>query len=401
MFRNAVEKISKFYELDLTKNSHADEMFEVLAEMIKFNSAAVFYLAPNSLSLEFGRNFKLYSDIKINDETSKLLYDKSAGEISDIIKKLLKKEYLLAVRLIVKGAVIGILAIERDDGEFSLDEKLIFETCAKIIANLIKDLEISNVLKLQVKAMQEGLIEVHSSYETIKKHNKKIKENEKLQNKFLANISHDLRTPLNSIIGLSEALAGKFFGELNEKQQDYVEDIKIAGIKLLGMINEILDITKIESHTVKLNLSEFKMADAVFEVCNIMEPLAAKKNLTIEKNIDENLTIKADYLKFEQILLNLLSNAIKYAKSKIIITGSVDGNAAKISVKDDGVGIAKEHHKKIFNKFYQVQDTLAKTEASTGLGLTIVKKFVKLQGGKIEVNSEPDKGTEFIVTLTR
>ncbi len=397
MFKNAVEKISKFYELDLAKNSHADEMFDVLNEIIKFESAAIFYLAPNCLSLEFGKNFEIYNDIKIDDEISKVLYNKSAGEISDILKPLLKKENLLGIRLIVKDAVIGVLVIERNDGEFSFDEKIIFETCAKIIANLIKDLEISNVLKLQVKAMQEGLIETCQSYEVIKKQNKKIKENEKLQNAFIANISHDLRTPLNSIIGLSEALAGKFFGDLNAKQQDYVEDIKIAGIKLLGMINEILDITKIESHTLKLNLSEFQIKGAVFEACNIIAPIADKKEIRIEQDVPEDLSVTADYLKLQQILLNLLGNAVKYAKSKIVVTCTSTGKKVRISVKDDGEGIAKEHHKKIFNKFYQVQDTLSKTEISTGLGLTIVKEFVKLHGGKVEVKSELASGTEFVV----
>lgn len=399
MFKNAVEKISKFYEIDLTKNSHADEMFDVLNEIVKFDSAAVFYLAPNSLSLQFGKNFELYHDIKINEKLSKILYDKSSGEITDIVKKLIEKKHILAVRLCVKDTVIGIFVIERENEDFSFDEKLIFETCAKIVANLIKDLELSNVLKLQMKAMQEGLIETHQSYEVIKKQNKKIKENEKLQNKFLANVSHDLRTPLNSIIGMSEALSGKFFGELNPKQQDYIEDIKIAGLKLLGMINEILDITKIESHSLKLNLSEFNISDAVFEVCNIIKPLVLKKELVLDTNIDKNISIVADYVKFQQILLNLLSNAVKYAKSKIIINVSLKDSNILISIKDDGIGIPKEHHRKIFGKFYQVQDTLLKTETSTGLGLTIVKEFVKLHGGKVKVISAKDEGTEFILNF--
>lgn len=98
-----------------------------------------------------------------------------------------------------------------------------------------------------------------------------------MQNQFIANVSHDLRTPLNSIIGFSEALGGKIFGDLNDKQSEYVEDIKASGIKLLGMINEILDIAKIESHTLKLNLSTFNISDAIIEACNIITPLAAKK----------------------------------------------------------------------------------------------------------------------------
>jgi len=400
LLKNAIQKIGKFYDINLTKTPDANGMFDVLHEIIKFDTAAVFYLTPDFLSLEFSKNYQGPENIKINEESSKIFYDTPVENITDTAAKVLGiTGSVLAARLTVKETVIGLIVISRTQEEFSLDEKLIFETCSKIIANIIKDLEISDVLKMQVKAMEEGIVETRQAYETIKKQNKKIKQNEKLQNQFIANISHDLRTPLNSIISTTEVLGGKFFGELNEKQQDYILDIKAAGLKLLGMINEILDMAKIESHTIKLNLSEFKLSDTIFEVCNIIEPLAVKKNLQIEKKLDNSIKITADYIKIQQIILNILGNAVKYAKSMITIQTYKNDNKIFISIKDDGAGINKKHHKKIFDKFYQVEDNLSKTETSTGLGLTIAKEFAKLHGGRIDVLSSDGTGAEFVVEL--
>ena len=392
MFKNAIEKINKFYDLDLEKNSHADEMFDVLNEVIKFDSAAVFYLTPERLTLEFGKNYEIYEDIKLDENTSKNLYNLQEPPNFPEGNNLCR-------RLIVKDTVFGMLVIFRDKNTFTPDEKLIFTTCSKIISNLIKDLELSKILKLQVKAMEDGLSETYQAYETVKKQNKEIKASKKLQNQFIANISHDLRTPLNAIISSSEILSAEILGELNEKQHEYINDIRISGLKLLTMINEILDICKIESKTIKLNLSKFQLLQAITEVCNIISPLAIKKGIKISQNIDEKIELTADFVKIEQILLNILSNALKYAKSEIWITATQNSKGITISIKDDGIGIDKKFHTKIFNKFFQIEETLNKTETSTGLGLAIVKEFIKLHNGKIKVESETGKSTTFIITF--
>ena len=299
MFKNAVEKINKFYELDLNKNSHADEIFDVLNEIIRFDSAAIFYVTPERLTLEFGKNYEIYEDIKLDEKTSKNLYNLQEPPI-------FPGENNLCRRLLVKDTVFGLLVIFRDKKNFTPnftpDEKLIFKTCSQIISNLIKDLELSKVLQMQVKALEEGIIETQQAYETIKKQNKKIKANEKLQNQFIANISHDLRTPLNSIIGFSEILGNRIFGELTQKQAEYIDDIRIAGVRLLGMINEILDISKLESNTVKLNISSVDINILIEEVCNILKPLYQKKGVKVVKDVDENLNLSGDYIKLQQVI---------------------------------------------------------------------------------------------------
>ena len=301
---------------------------------------------------------------------SEKLYDTADENFKPDVAQLfnIQEEKILCEKLVIKGAVFGIIILEKENEDFSFDEKLIFKTCASIISNLIKDLELSKVLEMQVEALQSGIITSNKAYADVKRQNKKIKESEKQQNEFIANISHDLRTPLNSIIGFSELLSNKIVGDLNEKQNGYVEDIKIAGIKLLEMINEVLDIAKIESHTVKLNISNI---------------------------------FKGDFIKLQQVLFNILGNAVKFSpeNSEIKISAKTQGDKVVIKIKDEGTGIAKKYHKKIFDKFFQVEDSMSKTEASTGLGLAISKEFVKMHGGEISVDSSKGNGTEFTITL--
>lgn len=405
MYKNAIEKINKFYDLNLNSSSRKEAIFDVLAEIIPFWRGGIFYLTPDNLSLEFNKNFENINTIKINEKLSAKLYDTTDETFKPDIAKLFntQEERLLCEKLVIKGAVFGIIVLEKESEEFSFDEKLIFKTCASIIANLIKDLELSKVLKMQVEALQSGIITSNKAYETVKKQNKKIKENEKQQNEFIANISHDLRTPLNSIIGFSELLSNKIVGELNEKQNGYVEDIKIAGLKLLEMINEVLDIAKIESHTVKLNISDIYADVLIDEVCNIIKPISDKKHITISKNIVGEILFKGDFIKLQQVLFNILGNAVKFSpeNSEIKISAKRNQDTVVITIKDEGIGIPKKYHKKIFEKFFQVENSMSKTEASTGLGLAISKEFVKMHGGEIEVQSEVNKGTLFTIKIPK
>lgn len=400
MYKNAIEKINKFYKIDL--NNEPQKMFDILGEIIQVDACGIFYLSPNNLSLEFEKNLNIEKNIQISEDFSNEIFENKTINLEEKISQILKiNTNILVQKLTAKDAVFGLLLIERCQN-FTKDEAIIFQTCSSIISNLIKDLELSKVLKMQVEALQNGIVETHRAFDTIKKQNKKIKENEKLQNEFIANISHDLRSPLNSIIGFSEALSNKIFGDLTEKQSEYIEDIRLSGIRLLGMINEVLDIAKINSHTIKLNLSQVNLNLAIDEVCNILTPALNKKHITIEKHA-EQITFVADYIKIQQILFNLIGNAIKFShpNGKIVIFTQSTDKDILIKIQDFGIGIDKKFHKKIFNKFYQVENPMSKTETSTGLGLTIAKEFIKLHNGKIKLESESNKGSTFTIIIPK
>ena len=167
------------------------------------------------------------------------------------------------------------------------------------------------------------------------------------------------------------------------------------------MINEVLDIAKIESHTLKLNYSIIQLNSLIDEVCNILKPLLEKKHLKVTTNIQTDITFTGDYIKLQQVMFNILGNAIKFSdeNSQIKIEAYKTIKDIVIKIQDFGIGIEKKYHKKIFNKFFQVNNTTAAQETSTGLGLTISKEFIKLHNGEITVESEPNKGTTFIITI--
>ena len=275
------------------------------------------------------------------------------------------------------------------------------KTASCILSYTLKDAELSNVFKIQLKALKDGIIEKNAAYKTIKEQNEKILEADKIKNEFLANISHELRTPLNSILGFADILGAKLYGDLNFKQEEYVNDIKISATHLLGMINEILDMSKIEAHAMKIVKSNFWITRAIDEVCNIVSPLAEKKHIKITKVLTKDFEVFADYQKIQQILYNLTSNAIKYTpeNGQIDITATINENNFKLVVHDNGIGIDPKYHGKIFAKFVQLDSAYTKKESSTGLGLTITKELVELHNGKISLISEINNGSTFIVEI--
>ena len=188
---------------------------------------------------------------------------------------------------------------------------------------------------------------------------------------------------------------------MNEKQAEYIKDIHISSLHLLNMINEILDISKIESKSMNLALASLKPAIVINEVIEILSPLSNNKKISVEYDNKFEHKIEADYQKFRQILYNLLSNAIKFTREngKIVVRTYEKNDKFYLEVQDNGVGIDKKYHKKIFTKFVHFSNIYAKNESSTGLGLTITKELVKLHKGKITFTSELDKGTTFVVEL--
>ena len=382
-----------------------------LEKAVEYENAYICYLNSNRANIQYrvvngidavqnNENFFTIDESVKNSfyEKKSLLFNEKNGFFSTDIQK--NEGCFLVAKLHLRDTVFGFIMLERKEPFTGEDSDIAEKFCA-VVSYAIKDSELSNVFKLQLKALQESILEKSRAYATIKKQNEKILEADKIKNDFLANISHELRTPLNAIIGFSEALAKKFFGDLNEKQAEYVNDIHVSGIHLLGMINEILEISKIESKAIKLALSTFSLTMSMTEVVNIVTPLANKKHIELKVDIPEDVEIKADYQKIQQILYNLLSNAIKFTKEngKIETGYTKKGDSVEIYVKDNGIGIDKKYHGKIFAKFVQLNNIYSKKESSTGLGLTITKELVELHGGKITFESKVDVGSTFYVTL--
>jgi signal transduction histidine kinase len=211
-------------------------------------------------------------------------------------------------------------------------------------------------------------------------------------------MSHELRTPLNAIIGFSEALGEGLFGELNAKQREYLEDIHASGRHLLSLINDILDLSKIEAGRMELDLSAFSAPAAIENCVTLVRERAQRHDIAVTVDIDPTLgELTADERKFKQILLNLLSNAVKFTPDggKVALGARVEQGQLEVAVADSGSGIAPADQATVFEEFRQ----LGKSGEGTGLGLALSRKFVELHGGTMALHSEPGKGSVFTFTL--
>ncbi len=220
---------------------------------------------------------------------------------------------------------------------------------------------------------------------------------------FLANMSHELRTPLNSVIGFSGILKKEFYGKLNEKQSEYVGYIGESGKHLLGLINDILDLSKVEAGKMTLEAAPVALTDVIQASVAMLRERALKNAIGLSVEIGPGLegTIEADERKVKQILFNLLSNAVKFTPEggSVTLTASKEEDAVRICVADTGIGIKPEDMTKLFTEFTQLESTYTKKYDGTGLGLALTKKLVKLHGGRIWVESEEGKGSRFFFTL--
>ncbi len=218
----------------------------------------------------------------------------------------------------------------------------------------------------------------------------------------IMNMSHELRTPLNSVIGFSDLLLEGAFGSLNTRQSKYVSNILISGKNLLEIINNLLDISRLEAGERNLNYEEIDIASLIGEVRMSLISPASNKKISVEVKVDTSLeNIRADRTKLRQILYNLMSNAMKFTpdKGRVIVSACKKEGALEIKVSDNGIGLSKEDNEKIFMPFTQADSSTARGYGGAGLGLYIVKNFIDLHGGKIWVDSEVGKGSTFIFTL--
>jgi signal transduction histidine kinase len=288
---------------------------------------------------------------------------------------------ILSVPLLHGAQAIGLIAIRRTEVRpFTEQQIALLETFADqaVIAiqnvRLFKELEVAN-----------------RELATASQH----------KSEFLANMSHELRTPLNAIIGFSEVLSDRMFGELNEKQEEYLKDIYASGNHLLSLINDILDLSKIEAGRMELELTDFDLPTAIENALTLVRERAGRRSIALHTDIDARLgQIQADERKVRQVILNLLSNAIKFTPEggRIDVGAVPKDGLVEVSVSDTGIGIAPEDQEKVFEEFRQV-GTAAKKIEGTGLGLTLCRKFVELHSGRIWVKSQVGEGSTFTFTI--
>jgi signal transduction histidine kinase len=288
---------------------------------------------------------------------------------------------LLSVPLLSEDEVIGVLAVTRKTpGEFEPEIVRLLTTFATQSALAIQNARL--FLEIEDKSRQLEAASQHKS-------------------EFLANMSHELRTPLNAIIGFSEVLTDRMFGDLNEKQEEYLKDIYASGTHLLSLINDILDLSKIEAGRMELELTDFHLPTALDNALSLVRERAGRRNIALHTRIDNRLgEIRADERKVRQVILNLLSNAIKFTPEggRIEVQAAPKDGFVEVSVSDTGVGISPEDQEAVFEEFRQV-GTAEKKAEGTGLGLTLCRKFIELHGGRIWVKSQVGEGSTFTFTI--
>ena len=290
---------------------------------------------------------------------------------------------VLAVPLLREEQLIGGLVVSRNTpGEFPPEIVRLLQTFATQSALAIQNARLFR--EIEIKSRELEVASQHKS-------------------EFLASMSHELRTPLNAVIGFSEVLLQGMFGETNEKQTEYLRDILASGQHLLSLINDILDLSKIEAGRMELDLADFHLPSAVDDALLLMRERAARRGITLERQVDARLgEIRADPRKVKQVLLNLLSNAVKFTPEggRIEVRAACSDDGAEISVADTGIGIAAEDQEAVFEEFRQVGRSDKKAEG-TGLGLALCRKFVERHGGRIWVKSQLGAGSTFTFSLPR
>ncbi|WMW24645.1 PAS domain-containing sensor histidine kinase [Methanolobus sediminis] len=227
-------------------------------------------------------------------------------------------------------------------------------------------------------------------------------EANRTKSEFLATMSHELRTPLNAVIGYSDLLLEESYGDLNAQQKRSLGHISHSGKHLLKLINDILDISKIESGKMELHYEDFYVDEIFGNVLNIVSPFARKKAIKLHTSIDpETLSLTADKIRFKQILFNLASNAVKFTHDSghVTLKACLNGGMAEFSVVDNGIGISPDNIEKLFMPFQQIDSTISRKYDGTGLGLSLVKRFVEMHGGDVFVESELGKGSTFSFRL--
>ncbi len=259
------------------------------------------------------------------------------------------------------------------------------------VTAIIRDTTERKMAEDRIRAIQEKYTRALSATNReLESRNQEVERANRLKSEFLASMSHELRTPLHTIIGFSELLSEQFEGPLNEKQKRFVEHIHRDSLHLLELINDVLDLSKIEAGRLELRREAFDVGTAIEEVLQSIRHQAEAKGLSVETTVAVDRAVYADRVRFKQILLNLLSNAVKFTPEggRVHVGASTRNGSFEIMVTDTGVGIPAAEHQTVFDKFYQVGNTTKGVREGTGLGLAITQHLVEEHGGRIWVESE-------------
>jgi signal transduction histidine kinase len=287
----------------------------------------------------------------------------------------------VAAPMLREGVAIGTILLRKSEpGPFTPRQIQLLESFASQAVIAIENVRLFT--EIQEKSHQLEVASQHKS-------------------QFLANMSHELRTPLNAILGYTEMMVDGLYGNVPEKAQDVLERVQANGKHLLGLINDVLDLSKIEAGQLSLAVEEYSVPDMVATVMSATESLAKTKGIALVSAMPQGLPRgMGDARRLTQVLLNLVGNAIKFTdQGKVEIRARRQGDRFKISVIDTGPGIAPADQAKIFEEFQQVDNTSTRKKGGTGLGLSISRKIVELHGGRITVESEVGKGSNFKITI--
>jgi PAS domain S-box-containing protein len=263
------------------------------------------------------------------------------------------------------------------------------------VTAVIRDVTERKQIEERARSLQESYM---AELETRQKEAERLNQ---LKSEFMASISHELRTPLHTIIGFAELLGEETAGKLNEKQKRFLNHIQGDSEHLLGLINDVLDLSRIEAGGLQLRTESLSLQSIVSETINAIRPYADSRSVSLREGDGLDLRVQADPMRLRQILSNLINNGAKFTEAggEVSVDAVVEGSLVNITVTDTGLGIAPEECVRIFDKFYQVGFTPVGVREGTGLGLAICKQLVEMQGGKIWVESEPKKGSRFYFTL--